>query len=438
MKKRIKFFFLPFIIFILFTSLLFPVFSETVDEADINDEYKADAVYLYSYNANRVLYSKCDKEYLAPASTAKMMVGLLVCERYADRLEEKVPLTAEMLANIEGTAMGLREGMTLTVKDLLYGTVCGTNNDAATALAIACSGDIPSFVAEMNSFAKLLDMRDTLYVNPTGLDADNAKTTLNDTVKLAAKAAANPLYMTVSSTVSYNVNESLKIYNRNALISQFSAQGYINKNAKGLIAGSTDEGGYVVATYAEKNGTSFLCVVMGANADAENIHSYHTANSLLDNAFKSYEWMTVGKAGDSVYKLDVDLAISNDSAAKVYCVLEKDAMFFLPKNTNKSDITYKIYLHSEDTSAPLSKEDALGGIDFYYKGNFIGRQKLVANSDVEANSILLFLHNMKSFLLSSTFWLTVIISIPLIFLYIHHEKKNFRHKRFPGTRYHKP
>ena len=430
MKKIISFFFLLSITGLLTALLLFPASSKSVNEAESNGEYKADAVYLYSYDAKRVLYSQCNKQKLAPASTAKMMAGLLVCERYMEILEDEVTITAEMLVGIEGTVMGLKEGMTLTVKDLLYGTICGANNDAATALAIYCSGSISSFVSEMNSFAKLLDMRDTLYVNPTGLDDDNAKTTLDDTVKLAAKAAANPLYITVSSSVSYEVNPTLKIYNRNALISQFSAQGYINKNAKGLIAGSTDKGGYVLATYAEKNGTAFLCVVMGAQTDSENIHSYHTANTLLDNVFKNYEWVNIGKAGDAISKLEVELAISKDRNANVYCALEKDAIFFLPKNINKSDITYKTYYHSQSTRAPLNEKDTLGGIDFYYKGSFIGSQKLVAESDVEANSILVFLDNMKSFLLSGVFWLTVIISIPSVFVYIHHEKKKLRHRRY--------
>lgn len=432
MKKKINSCFLKVItlavIFVCFILSCLPVDAQTINEAKKETEYKAQAIYLYSYSADRVLYSKCDEQYLAPASTAKMMAGLLVCERHYEKLDQSVTITEEMITHVEGTTMGLKSGTTLTVRDLLYGTICGGNNDAAQALSIVCSGSVASFVAEMNSYANLLDMRNTKYINPTGLDNKEAKTTLFDTAKLAAKAASNPLYLSISSTPSYNINDSLKVYNRNALISQFSAQGYINKNAQGLIAGYTDNGGYVLATYATKNEESFLCVVMGAEGNSENIYSYYIANKLLNQAFNNYEWLTVGKTGDIVDNLSVGLAITNKNGAKIPCALENDVSFFLPKNTKLSDIEYKIYYHIDNNVAPIEKNDILGGIDFYYDGTFLGSTRLVANSSVKANSILLFLENIKAFLLCKELLLTILFSATAIFFYLRVIRKGTKRK----------
>lgn len=436
MKRILSFL---FIFLIIFPCFILSVSAQN-DGYDIDIPEESGAVYLYSYNGNRVLISNDSESKRAPASTAKMMTGLVVCRKYAYRLNERVTVTAEMIADLEGTSMGLKPGMTLTIEALLYGTVCGGNNDAAQALAIACAGDISSFVDEMNKYARHLDMRNTKYANPTGLDSKDASTTLFDTFKLASTAASDELYLSISSTLSYEIftnSEAITIYNRNALISQFAAQGYINKNAKGLIAGSTDESGYVLATYAEKNGVAFLCIVMGATADANDIYSYSTANTLLDHAFLSYSQRKILTENTTLMNADVSLALNGKDQAYISCVPESDVYAFLANDISVDDLSYVTYLHEEKLNAPIKSGTVVGGVDIYYGDTYLASAKLISTSSVEANLLLYGLDVMRSFFLNRIFWITLVVAAALITVYIFNNKQSRRHQKVSTVQFKK-
>lgn len=414
----------------LLVSVLTPIaYADTQTQVASQKKYSAKAAYLYSYDAKRVLYSQGLDEEIAPASTAKMMAGLVACEFFADKLDKKVSVTSEMISELSGTSMGLKSGMSVSIKDLIYGTICGGNNDAATVLAYACSGSVRSFVKEMNDYAALLDMRHTNYSNPTGMDTKDAQTTLSDTAKLAAKAASNKLYLDISSTPSYKLSDTITVYNRNALISQFSAQGYLNKNAKGLIAGSTDKGGYVVATVVQKNDRSFLCVVMGATADENGIYSYEIANDLINSGLKNYSYTMLGHSGKQISALPVQLALNNQSTAKIGCVLSEDVYTFLPDDADISQVTAKTYFYTDSLTAPIDKNTVVGGVDFYYDGTIVGRGTIVTAESVSANPLLLFLENMKSALFSRMFLFTVFFVVALTLLYLFLSKKSYSRKK---------
>lgn len=427
-----------FLSLILVTLALVACFSITVSAQSITNETgidvpdEAGAVYLYSYDGNRALISRGTDIKRAPSATVKMMTGLIVCSEYADILNKKITVTSDMLVDVEGITMGLREGMTVTVTDLLYGAVCGGNNDAAQALAIACAGTVDSFVEEMNKYARRLDMRDTTYKNPTGLDHPDASTTLADTAKLAATSAKNELYLKVSSAKSYDIHsgsETLTVYNRNALISQFSAQGYINKTVSGLIAGNTDEGGYVLAAYAEKNGIKLLCVIMGADGDSNEIYSYYTANKLLEHVFSSYKKTKIITKNESVLTTDVSLALDGKDSAYISCIAEKDIYAFIPLTAKKEDVSFVTYLHNDEINAPIQKGAVVGGIDVYYNNVYITSEKLICDTDIEPNFILLSVTNMKNMLMGRVFLMTLIISAAMITIYVLILRKDRRHKR---------
>ena len=99
--------------------------AKSAFEVECENAQYADAIYFYSYDAKTVLYSKNENKILSPASTVKIMTGLIACERLDKRLNEQVLITEEMLIGRNGTSMGLKAGMTLYIKDLMYGAICG-------------------------------------------------------------------------------------------------------------------------------------------------------------------------------------------------------------------------------------------------------------------------------------------------------------------------
>ena len=407
---------------------------EESNELKITLDEKAGSVYVYSYDADRVLYCSNPHEKIPPASSAKIMTGLLVCEIYADKLDESIEITDGMLKGHTGTSMGLRVGMTVTVKDLLYGTVCGGNNDASIALAVACAGSVDAFVKEMNILANRLYMKNTHYENPSGLDDKDAFTTLSDTALLIHKAAANEIYMSASSAAYFDFTpkgeEMVTVNNRNALVNRFSAQGYTNKHTRGIISGNTDDGGYTLATFAEKSGASYLCLVMGAQADGEHIYSYYTVNQILDLVFDQYSYVKAISAGDVLDSCEVAFAVSDGDKARLNAVLKNDLYIFTTSDIDvKKDLKYVTYYHSDELRAPISKGSVIGGIDVYYGDILMGRAKLVAAESIQPNSILSFLDAMKSFMLGRTFIIALIVFFPLLAIYIATESRRSRHKK---------
>ncbi|MBQ7376069.1 MAG: D-alanyl-D-alanine carboxypeptidase [Clostridia bacterium] len=403
-----------------------------INEAELSLSRSAGAVYLYSYECDRVLLLRDGDSKRAPASSAKIMTGVVACELYSDKIDEDVTISEEMLDGISGASMGLRVGMTLKIRDLLRGTLCG-NNDAAQSLAIACAGSVEKFVNDMNFYADHLYMLNTHYTNPTGHDSSSAYTTLSDTAKLVHKAVSSELYLSCSAVQYFEYTPegepSVTVYNRNALMSQFSANGYTNKYAKGIIAGSTDLGGYVLATYAEKNGEAYLCLVMGAEADENEIYSYSTANYLLDHVFNSYSYRKVANAGDDFISTEVALAVSNGKSSMLPCVLSEDLYVFIDYGTDLASLKFVPYLHETNMSAPINKDSVVGVVDVYYGEILVGSAELVASEDIEPNFVLYSMKLAKDFLLGRTFIVAAIIFVILLIVYLVIDAKNTRHKR---------
>ena len=121
----------------------------------IPDVTDANAVYLYNFESDQAILSKNTSLRIAPASTVKMASGLLFIELLSNRLNETVSLRADMIAATSGASLGLQVGDRLTVRDLLYASVCGGYNDATNALAVLSCGSTDAFVARLN--ARLTD-----------------------------------------------------------------------------------------------------------------------------------------------------------------------------------------------------------------------------------------------------------------------------------------
>ena len=159
MKRNfLKFFSLICVLtFLLLASVIF-VSAQSSYEDDFSDY--AEAIYLYNCDFKKELYCTGENKVLGVGPTAKIMTGLIACEIFADKLDQTVMISKEMLEGVSGNVMGLKPGMSVTLRDLIYGTVCGGNNDAAQVLAITAHGSVASFVDKMNQkkevFYKLL------------------------------------------------------------------------------------------------------------------------------------------------------------------------------------------------------------------------------------------------------------------------------------------
>lgn len=415
------------------------VFADGAELIVSQYEDYAESIYFYSYDAKSVLYFTGEDKILKPASTVKIMTGLLACEKLESRLDEKVLITKEMLEGHTGTTMELTIGSTVSVRDLLYGTICGCNNDAAQALALVCSGSIEAFVVEMNEFALQLGMQETFYTNPTGIDESLAQTTIDDVALLSHQAAKNSLYTEISSAKSYSTiinGEEKTVYNRNALISHFTSDKYLNENVFGLIAGSTDEGGYVVSALAEVNDSKYLCIILGAKEFNGKIYSYEIANELINGANQSFEKIRLFSRGEDFSKLNVNYALNTSEEIMVSCVLQEDVYAFLPKNIDlNKELKYTVFLHESELDAPIEKGVVLGGINVYYNDKVVASGRLVCDETIEANSFLAFMGATRDFLLSRYFLIFLFIFFVAILIFIYFDRRYRQRKKVGYIKY---
>ncbi len=437
--KLVSFFFA----LVLVTTLICqPCFA--ADEKLPEIKYASD-VCLYSVNADKLVFKHSENKKMFPAGSAKMMAGIIACELLADRLDEKVLITADMLEGTEGINVRLKEGMSVTVEELLLGLLCGGGNDAAIVLSKICSESPEAFVELMNDKCDEWGLLSTNFTNPTGLDDKKMSTSLSDILLLAKRASENELYVRFSSmpyfTYSNTTGSELKIYNRNSLISTYYADGYKNSNVKGLMTSFTDLGGYSAMIYAERGDDAYICIVMGAQKHNGTIYSFEYANILLSYAFNNLKYDKVLTSGTDICYADVEFAAPDNGkdVARVLCVASQDAYALIPKDIDvESDLEYRYYLHYDTLQAPISENTVIGGVDVIYDGEVIATSKLVTKERLEANGLILFMHKARSFIGSRTFIICaclVVISL-LVYFYIFLLKtrrrtvKNIQYKNF--------
>ena len=202
------------------------------------------------------------------ASTTKIMTGLLVCEAGDLDRTGTVPETA---AGTEGSSMYLKSGETLTRRELLYGMMLHSGNDAALTLAISVSGSEAAFVRQMNRRACALNLTQTHFANPHGLDSGENYSTALDLVRLAQAALQNEQFRAVVSTKTITC-AGRTLTNHNKLLWRYDG-------CIGVKTGYTRHAGRILVSAAERGGRMLIAVTISDPDD------WRDHVSLLDYGF---------------------------------------------------------------------------------------------------------------------------------------------------------
>ena len=237
----------------------------------------AEAVYVIDITSDKVLYAKNIHERRPIASTVKIMTAAIALER-AKPIE--VFTVSENAAHIGEDFMGATVGEKYTLTELLYGLLLPSGNDAAEALAEGVGGSRVGFVKMMNEKASLLGLRDTKFVNPSGLDGDGEHySSAYDLAVIAHYAWVNfPLFREVVGTydtvLPYSDNHKyLYLQNQTNLLTSYPG-------VKGIKPGYTPDAGLCLVTLAERGGHQVLGVVLGSTdrrGDMEMLLNYSFA-----------------------------------------------------------------------------------------------------------------------------------------------------------------
>lgn len=309
-----------------------------------------------------VLWEHNSREKRAMASTTKIMTALLTIE--AGDLDRE--FTVDPLAiMVEGTSMGLREGDRVSRRDLLYGILLPSGNDAANAAAVSVSGSMTAFVKLMNSRARELGLNDTHFATPSGLDADGHYTTACDLARLAAYALRDDTFREIVGCASADVefgNPPYKrtLYNSNKMLKRYDG-------AIGVKTGFTDNARRCLVSAAERDGATLVAVTLNAPDDWND----HT--KMLDYGFtqvRAYpletscaEKVAVAGTGQSVgvYAHKTTLALTTEQRTKL---------------TRRVLLPGFVY-------GSVERGDKLGEMIFLIDGEVVGRVPLFADGNVD-------------------------------------------------------
>ena len=215
-----------------------------------------------------VLWEKSAQRKMAMASTTKMMTALVALEQ-ADP-DRTVTILPEW-TGIEGSSMYLKKGETLTRGDLLYGMMLHSGNDAALTLAISISGSEAAFVRQMNRRACALNLTQTHFANPHGLDSGENYSTALDLARLAQAALQNEQFRAVVSTKTITC-AGRTLTNHNKLLWRYDG-------CIGVKTGYTRHAGRILVSAAERGGRMLIAVTISDPDD------WRDHVSLLDYGF---------------------------------------------------------------------------------------------------------------------------------------------------------
>lgn len=233
-------------------------------------------------STGRVLYSKNRDTRRGQASITKVMTTILAIER--NKLTKKVKIT-RTAANTPWTYVPMKKGNRVTVKNLLYASLLPSSNGSATALAQATSGTTSRFVKLMNKRAKELGLANTHYANPHGLTQKGHYSSAYDTAVLMSYAMKNKTFRKIVGTrkftfVNSTTKKRYKMLNTNRLLRQ---------NVKGVVGGktgTTDAAGCCFTCVYERNGQTYITVVLGCKYTD---HRFNDTKKLI-SYIKKYGW----------------------------------------------------------------------------------------------------------------------------------------------------
>lgn len=276
------------IVFLLAFSVVFSLFWVCSVTASALASSAGAAAVIYA-DTGEIIFSKNSDRRLPMASTTKIMSALLLCE-YGN-LDREIKVTSEMVT-VEGSSMGLLPDDIVTLRGLLYGMMLPSGNDAANSTAHVVGGSVEGFVDLMNQKAMELGLKDTHFVTPSGLDAEEHYTTAYELALIAANALKNEDFLEAASAKSAvlcygNPPYRRTLTNHNKLLNSY--EGLI-----GVKTGFTKKSGRCLVTAAERDGKRIIAVTLHDSNDWQN------HKELLDYGFSQIKSQDVLPETDNI------------------------------------------------------------------------------------------------------------------------------------------
>jgi D-alanyl-D-alanine carboxypeptidase (penicillin-binding protein 5/6) len=323
----------------------------------------------------QVIASRLPDERSDPASLTKLMTAYLTfgAIRQGRLARNQLLPVSERAFKIEGSRSFLPLGKQIAVDDLLQGMIVQSGNDATIVLAEGVAGSEESFVQLMNHEAQRLGMRNTNFVNSTGLTAPRHHSTASDLALLAAALVRDfPEFYPFYSQREFRFNH-INQRNRNRLL-------WIDPTVDGMKTGYTDAAGWCLIASARRNGRRLISVILGAPTEPARIVE---SQRLLNYGFQFFDTTRLYEASQPISEFEV----WKGSARRVRVGVRSDLFVTLPTGTRER---LRAHLESrQPLTAPLRNGQEVGTLRLTLDGRPLAEYPVVALDDVRVGNILI-------------------------------------------------
>lgn len=338
-------------------------------------DVSAGGVMLMDARTHKVLYAKTAHEKLPMASTTKIMTAILAIE--AGNLDALVTVPQEAYG-VEGSSMYLRLGEQISMRDLLYGLMLVSGNDAAVAIAVHVGGSVEGFAALMNAKAASLGAHNTHFVTPNGLPDPDHYTTAYDLALIACYAMQNETFREIVGTTYYQTTTgeiARTVKNKNKILWEY-------EGGNGVKTGYTMAAGKCLVFAAEREGMQLVGVVLNCP------DMFPSAKRLLDYGFETYQQETLVTADERIARVRVTGGKKNALE-----VAAKNDIIILVKDGDSTTVRTVVNL-AGPVEAPVEKGDVLGTLEVWEDGRVLAETELVAAETVESSAYLDYLERL--------------------------------------------
>lgn len=338
-------------------------------------DVSAGGVMLMDARTHKVLYAKTAHEKLPMASTTKIMTAILAIE--AGNLDALVTVPQEAYG-VEGSSMYLRLGEQISMRDLLYGLMLVSGNDAAVAIAVHVGGSVEGFAALMNAKAASLGAHNTHFVTPNGLPDPDHYTTAYDLALIACYAMQNETFREIVGTTYYQTTTgeiARTVKNKNKILWEY-------EGGNGVKTGYTMAAGKCLVFAAEREGMQLVGVVLNCP------DMFPSAKRLLDYGFETYQQETLVAADERIARVRVTGGKKNALE-----VAAKNDIIILVKDGDSTTVRTVVNL-AGPVEAPVEKGDVLGTLEVWEDGRVLAETELVAVETVESSAYLDYLERL--------------------------------------------
>ncbi|MBN2479452.1 MAG: D-alanyl-D-alanine carboxypeptidase [Parachlamydiales bacterium] len=382
-----------FIFLFLFTTTLF---------AKVDIDVNAKNAVLINAENGRVLFEKSAYDKAYPASTTKIATGIYILEKFSDKLNNEYVATSDALKVVspekkqsstflpmyvlesDGASFDIQEKERLTLKDLLYGIMMCSGNDAANVAAKCVFGDIDQFMKNVNQYLKKIGLENTNFLNPHGLHVNDHYTTAYDLALLTSYAIKNPLFLDFFSSKYYlrpktNKQPSKEKITYNKL---FKPGKYYYSYATGSKTGYEHKAKYCLVSAAKKNDRTLIAVVLGCK---NNDVRYEDTIKLFETVFNENKITKKIIDKETIYLTKFEGA-ANSSKVQ----LKEDLLIsYFPSE----EVPIKAFLVFDDLKAPIKKGQKIGYVVVKAQDGEILKKQALFSLDNCRRSFLYILKN---------------------------------------------